>query len=298
MPDVAPGFHDAELRVTFDQFAKERSVRQTDPMHPSDFLIEPGRTVTLDELPTVAEHPEGKAAALVETQRLVAELQDLQQKLWAQHERRVLVVLQARDAGGKDGTVRHVFGHLNPQSVKVTSFSQPTAPELAHDYLWRVHARVPEDGQLGIFNRSHYEDVLIARVHDLVPRAQWKKRFRQICDFERMLTEEGTTIVKFFLHISKEEQRKRLQARVDDPAKHWKYTPADLADRALWDDYGLAHEEMLEKTSTEYAPWSIVPADDKWYRNLVIATVMVHTMRGLNLEFPPGDPTLEHVVVI
>ena len=266
-------------------------------MQPSDFLIAPGHRVALDEIPTAVEYPAGKPAAGNEIQHLVAELADLAERLRAQNSHRVLAVLQGRDAGGKDGTVRNVFSALNPHSVKVTSFSKPTSPELAHDYLWRVHSCVPGDGELGIFNRSHYEDVLVARVHDLVPKARWKKRYQQICDFERMLVEEGTTIVKFYLHISKDEQRQRLQSRVDDPAKHWKYTSDDLADRARWDDYTHAYEDVLTTTSTDDAPWYVIPADQKWYRNLAVARIMVDTLRALKLEYPPGDPALEHFVV-
>jgi len=213
-------------------------------------------------------------------------------RLAAQAEHRVLVVLQSRDAGGKDGTVRHVFGALNPQGTKVTSFGEPTPPELAHDYLWRVHARVPGDGEIMVFNRSHYEDVLVARVRQLVPDSRWSRRYRQIRDFERMLADEGTTIVKLFLHISDDEQRARLQARIDDPAKQWKITAADLADRVRWDEYRVAYEDALARTACERAPWYVIPADRKWYRNLAVARVMVQTLAGLDLHFPPGDPAL------
>lgn len=266
-------------------------------MQASEFLVPPGTAVDLDHFPTNAKDPEGKDDAVAELAELITELQDLQEMLWAQHEHRVLVILQARDAGGKDGTIRKVFSELNPQSVKVTSFKQPTEPELDHDYLWRVHTHVPGNGELMVFNRSHYEDVLVVRVRDLVPKARWKKRYRQIREFERMLVEEGTTIVKFHLHISKDEQRARLQARVDDPKKHWKFAPADVAEREHWDSYRTAYEEMLEKTSTDVAPWYVIPSDHKWFRSLEVARIMVHTLRGLGLEYPPADPDLAGVVV-
>ncbi len=224
------------------------------------------------------------------------ELADLQIRLFAESKQKLLVVLQAMDTGGKDGTIRHVFSGVNPQGVRVWSFGVPTDAELAHDYLWRVHSRTPENGMITIFNRSHYEDVLVVRVKNLVPEDRWQKRFDHIVEFERMLSDEGTTIVKLFLHISKEEQRERLQARLDDPSKHWKFSLGDLDDRSLWDDYVDAYEDAITRTSTKHGPWYVVPADRKWYRNLVVSTILIQTLEGMDPQYPP-DPDLARVVV-
>jgi PPK2 family polyphosphate:nucleotide phosphotransferase len=201
------------------------------------------------------------------------------------------------DTGGKDGVIRSVFDGVNPQGVKVASFKRPTDLELAHDYLWRVHPRVPAKGEITIFNRSHYEDVLVVRVHDLVPAARWERRFQQINEFEEMLVEEGTTILKFFLHISKDEQKERLQARLDDPSKHWKFSLGDLAERERWDDYQAAYEDVLNMTSSPHAPWYVVPADRKWFRDLVIATALVETLEKMGLEYPANPDDLSGVVI-
>lgn len=224
-------------------------------------------------------------------------LEDLQELLYAESERKVLMVLQAIDTGGKDGTIRHVFDGVNPQGVKVANFKKPTRNELAHDYLWRVHKHTPARGEIVVFNRSHYEDVLVVRVHNLVPPEVWKRRYDHINAFERMLVDEGTTVLKFYLHISKAEQRERLQARLDKPHKRWKFDPGDLKERALWDDYMDAFEAMLSKTSTEWAPWYIIPADRKWYRNLVIATILVQTLQGLNMQHPAPVQDLNDIVI-
>lgn len=264
-----------------------------------DYRVRPDHPIHLADHPTAdAGRFDGdKDAALAKTAELTTRLTELQNILWADHSHRVLVVLQAIDGGGKDGTIRHVFGPLNPQGVRVASFKAPTEPELAHDFLWRVHAEVPADGELVVFNRSHYEDVLVARVHALVPKDRWKARYRHIADFEQMLVDEGTTIVKFFLHISKEEQRRRLQARVDTPEKQWKFALGDLPERALWDDYQAAFEDMVNKTSTKVAPWFAIPADDKWYRDLVISRILVDTLEDLHLAYPaPADGVAGTVV--
>jgi PPK2 family polyphosphate:nucleotide phosphotransferase len=224
-------------------------------------------------------------------------LEALQELLYAEDKHRVLIVLQAMDTGGKDGTIRHVFEGVNPQGVKVASFGVPTPEELAHDYLWRVHKQTSGKGEIVIFNRSHYEDVLVVRVHNLVPPEVWGKRYGHINDFEQMLAQEGTTILKFFLHISKEEQKERLQARLDEPHKRWKFNSGDLEERKLWPAYMEAYEEMLGKTSTEWAPWYIVPADRKWYRNLVVAQVIVETLEGLEMRYPQPKEDLNHVVI-
>jgi PPK2 family polyphosphate:nucleotide phosphotransferase len=215
------------------------------------------------------------------------ELQQLQKLLYAQNKHRFLIVMQAMDTGGKDGCIKHVFSRIDPQGIHVRSFKKPTEEELARDFLWRVHARVPRNGEMVIFNRSHYEDVIAVRVKNLYPEQVWRRRVRHIIEFERMLAEEGTTVIKIFLHISKDEQKARLQARLDNPHKHWKFNPEDLKDRARWDDFMRAYEDVLAQTSTEHAPWYVVPANRKWYRNLCVARIVLDTMKSLNMEFPP-----------
>lgn len=217
------------------------------------------------------------------------QLQDMQKMLYAQNKHRILVVMQAMDTGGKDGCIKHVFSHIDPQGIHVRSFKKPTEEELSYDFLWRVHAKVPPRGQLVIFNRSHYEDIIAVRVKKLFPDEVWKRRQRHVVEFERMLAEEGTTIVKIFLHISKEEQKKRLEARLQNPVKHWKFNPDDLADRKRWDDFMAAYEDVMTKTSTEFAPWFVVPADRKWYRNLCVARIMVDTLAKLDMKLPKID---------
>lgn len=217
------------------------------------------------------------------------QLQDLQKMLYAQNKHRILVVMQAMDTGGKDGCIKHVFSHIDPQGIHVRSFKKPTEEELSYDFLWRIHSKVPPRGQLVIFNRSHYEDIIAVRVKKLFPDEVWKRRQRHVVDFERMLAEEGTTIVKIFLHISKEEQKKRLEARLENPVKHWKFNPDDLADRKRWDDFMHAYEDVISKTSTEHAPWYVVPADRKWYRNLCVARIVLDTLKQLRMELPKID---------
>ena len=229
------------------------------------------------------DNKEEGRAALANLNRKLAELQEI---LYAEHKHKVLIVLQAMDTGGKDGAIRHVFKGINPQGVRVASFKIPSAIEMDHDYLWRVHRQTPGKGEMAIFNRSHYEDVLVVRVHKLVPEEVWKRRYDQINNFEKLLAEEGTTILKFYLHISSEEQKERLRARLEDPTKHWKFDPADLKERQLWKEYMRAYEDALEKTSTKYAPWYIVPANKKWYRDLVVASVILETLRDLKMEYP------------
>jgi len=239
----------------------------------------------------------GKEESLLELEKLSKRLGELQELLYAENKQRVLVVLQAMDTGGKDGTIRRVFADVNPQGVRVASFKAPTPEELAHDYLWRVHKVVPGNGEIVIFNRSHYEDVLVVRVHNLVPKQVWSKRYEQINNFERLLAETGTTILKFFLHIDLDEQKERLQARLDDPAKHWKFRLGDLDERKLWPEYMKAYEDALEKTSTDYAPWYIIPANRKWYRDLVISRILVETLESLNMEYPKSEENLDGVVI-
>jgi PPK2 family polyphosphate:nucleotide phosphotransferase len=261
----------------------------------SPFLVAPGAAVDLrarDARDTGA-FGDGKDAGKEALELLNQRLQVLQELLYADGRQRLLVVLQAMDTGGKDGTIRHVFRHTNPQGVKVSSFKRPTEQELARDFLWRIHPDVPADGEIAIFNRSHYEDVLVVRVHDLVPEEQWQKRFEHICAFERLLVEEGTTVRKFFLHISKEEQAERLQARIDTPEKRWKFEHGDLAEREHWDEYQAAYEDVLCRTSTAESPWYVVPADRKWFRNVVVSQVLVDTLEAMVLSYPEADEGIE-----
>ena len=235
--------------------------------------------------------PDRKALGDV-TSALLQHLETLQAAFHADARRALLLVLQGRDAAGKDGTVRAVVGACNPMGVKVASFGPPSSRELAHDYLWRVHQVMPPRGVLGVFNRSHYEDVLVVRVRNLAPPAVWKPRFRQIVEFERMLAENGTVIVKCCLHISRDEQKRRLQERLDDPQKNWKFRLGDLDDRAHWDDYTRAYRDVLSRTSTTWAPWYVVPADDKRVRNYFIARLLVETLESLDLRYPRMDPAV------
>jgi len=261
------------------------------------YRVEPGTTVNLDDWDPRDTGSADKEPGKDRLKELNARLEELQELLYAEGKHKVLVVLQATDTGGKDGTIRHVFDGTNPQGVKVTSFKKPTTEEIAHDYLWRIHAHTPGNGEIAIFNRSHYEDVLVVRVHGLVPEERWSRRYDHINAFEKTLADEGTTIVKFFLNISKEEQAERLQARLDDPTKHWKFSLGDLEERKKWADYRAAFEAMLSRTSTGYAPWYVVPADRKWYRNLVVATVLVETLEGLAMSYPEPEDDLSGVVI-
>jgi PPK2 family polyphosphate:nucleotide phosphotransferase len=263
------------------------------------YRVKPGSQIDLsqwdpnDKSAFEGDKKEGREALLALNERL----ETLQELLYAEHKHKVLVVLQAMDAGGKDGTIRHVFEGVNPQGVKVAGFQVPTRRELAHDYLWRVHKQTPGKGEIVIFNRSHYEDVLVVRVHNLVPPQVWSRRYDHINDFERMLAEEGTTILKFYLHIDQDEQKERLQARLDEPHKRWKFDVGDLEKRKLWPEYTKAFEDVLSLTSTDWAPWYIVPANRKWYRNLVVGTVMVETLEGLKMSYPQPDEDLDQVVI-
>lgn len=229
-----------------------------------------------------------KAEAESRTEALRSKLDELQELLYADHRFAILVVLQGLDSAGKDGVIRHVFTGVNPQGVDVASFKVPTAWELDHDFLWRVHAHTPAKGRIAIFNRSHYEDVLAARVHKLVAKDVWEQRYRAINEFERTLTHEGTTVLKFFLQLSRKEQKERLQARLDDPTKRWKFSDADLHERKFWPEYMQAYEELLGQTSTEWAPWYVVPSDHKWFRNWAVSKVLVGALEELKLSYPAG----------
>jgi PPK2 family polyphosphate:nucleotide phosphotransferase len=259
------------------------------------YRVKSGKRVHLDKIDPDETKLAGKKEATEQNEKIQSRLGDLQELLFAEHKHKILIVLQGMDTSGKDGTVRHVMSGFNPAGVHVVSFKRPTQIELDHDYLWRVHSQVPAAGEVVVFNRSHYEDVLIVRVHAFVPPSVWSKRYDQINDFERMLSENGTTVLKFFLHISKEEQRKRLEARIKDPAKRWKFQHTDIEERKLWDDYVKAYEAALEKTSTDWAPWYIVPANTKWYRNYVVGSIIRRAMENLKMRYPEPDLSNEKI---
>lgn len=261
--------------------------------------IAPGAVVDLARIDTRATpafdgDKQDSAPVLAERQRRLAELQDV---LYADGSHRVLLILQGMDTGGKDGTIRHVFRDVDPIGVRTQSFKKPSETELAHDYLWRVHSQVPGDGELVVFNRSHYEDVLVVRVHGHIDDERAQQRFRHIREFEQLLVDEGTTIVKVFLHISKDEQAQRLQARLDEPDKHWKFSRGDLAERERWDDYQRVYAEAIQETTTPAAPWYVVPADRKWYRNLVVSQLLIDTLERLELRYPEPEDGLDEITV-
>ncbi|MBT8211942.1 MAG: polyphosphate kinase 2 family protein [Acidimicrobiia bacterium] len=259
--------------------------------------VEPGSRVDLSAISATETGGLTREDAERRFKDLAKELGELGRLLWADGSRKLLMVLQAMDTGGKDGTIRKVFRRTNPQGVKIANFKVPTTEELAHDYLWRVHEHTPGSGEIGVFNRSHYEDVLVVRVLDLVPEERWSKRFDHINAFEKLLADEGTIIRKFYLHIDKDEQKRRLQARLDDPTKNWKFNTGDLDHRKLWDSYMAAYEDVLERTSTDHAPWHIIPANHKWYRNLLVAEVLVEALRGAGLEYPLPEEDLDGIVI-
>jgi PPK2 family polyphosphate:nucleotide phosphotransferase len=239
-----------------------------------------------------------KALDREETLAITRQIEVCQEMLYAERKRKVLLVLQGMDTGGKDGTVKAMFSNINPMGIRAVAFKQPTDVELAHDYLWRVHQHVPVRGEIAIFNRSHYEDVLITRVQDMIDEKECKRRYAQIRDFERLLAETGTVIVKVFLHISKEEQRERLQERLDDPDKQWKFDPNDVAQRKRWDDYQRAYELAIRETDADHAPWYVVPANSKTQRNLVVASLLLETLNAMKLEFPKPDAKLSKTRIV
>jgi PPK2 family polyphosphate:nucleotide phosphotransferase len=251
------------------------------------FIVRPGEAAGLDgrdpgEAGPIADKAEGEA----ETEQNRRELDDAQELLWADNSRALLVVLQGMDTCGKDGTIRHVMTGVSPQGCVVTSFKVPNEEERDHDYLWRVHKAAPRKGEIGVFNRSHYEDVLVVRVHGLVTERVWRARYEEINAFEKHLHENGTRILKFFLHISKGEQKKRLRARLDDPKKNWKFSEGDIEERKLWDEYMEAYEEAITRCSTEWAPWFVIPADRKWFRNLAVSEIITEALKDMNLKWP------------
>jgi PPK2 family polyphosphate:nucleotide phosphotransferase len=259
--------------------------------------VRPGTQVDLSTFEPAATHGHTKESAAEELEAGLARLTDLQDRLWAEGKHRVLVVLQGIDAAGKDGTLRHVMGAFNPQGCPVTAFKVPSPEELAHDYLWRVHRRVPGNGEIGVFNRSHYEDVLVVRVHEIVPKKVWARRYDQINAFEQLLVDEGTTILKFFLYIDRDEQRERFQARLDDPTKRWKFRLGDLDERKRWDAYIAAYEDALSRCSTADAPWYVIPSNRKWFRNLAVANILADTLEKLDPRYPEPEEDLAGVVV-
>ena len=262
-------------------------------MNSQKLMVKPGSRVKLSSRDPDDTHGYTKEKAALELEKHQARMAELQELLYADKKHSLLIVLQGLDASGKDGTIRHVMSGVNPQGCHVTSFKAPTAEDLGHDFLWRVHKAVPIKGEIGVFNRSHYEDVLVVRVHQLVPKSIWSGRYRHINDFERLLTDNGMKILKFFLHISKDEQKKRLAERLADPHKMWKFTLADIEERSYWDDYMRAYEDALSECSTGFAPWCVIPADKKWFRNLAVSQLIVETLDSLDMKFPKPefDPT-------
>ncbi|WP_161882650.1 polyphosphate kinase 2 family protein [Deinococcus alpinitundrae] len=256
-----------------------------------------GKKVNLSKLPTDDTGKLSREDSEAETLEIGLELAKLQDRLYAESKQSLLVVLQARDAGGKDGTVKHVFELINPQGVIVTNFKVPNEEDLKHDFLWRIHPHTPAAGMIAVFNRSYYEDVLVTRVHDLISDKEAEQRFKHIRHFEDLLASRGTRILKLYLHISSEEQRERLQERLDDPEKNWKFNPSDLKERARWPEYTSAYEDALSATSTDAAPWYVIPADHKWYRNRVIATLLLDTLREMNPQYPEPEFDLTNVAV-
>jgi PPK2 family polyphosphate:nucleotide phosphotransferase len=264
----------------------------------SPYLVRPGKKFKLKDRDPADTGPfKRKDDAADATAENLSALDELQEVMYAEAKHALLVVFQAMDGGGKDGAIEHVFSGVNPQGCQVTSFKVPSSLERSHDFLWRHHLAVPPKGMIGIFNRSHYEAVLVERVEKLVPEKVWRRRYDHLNAFESLLADEGTVVLKFFLHISKDEQKRRMEARLADPHKNWKFNTGDLATRAQWDGYMEAYEDLLGKCSTEAAPWYVVPADKKWFRNWVISDTIVRTLKKLDMKFPPPEPGLDKVVV-
>jgi len=259
------------------------------------FRVEPGRAVRLAEIDPCYKAMDEKKAARHETRKNVERLRELQFLLYGEHRRSLLVCLQAMDAGGKDGTIRHVLGYMNPQGCRVQAFKVPTHEEADHDFLWRIHKAVPRRGEVAIFNRSHYEDVLVARVHNLVPPNVWSGRYDTINAFEKHLSDNGTHVLKFYLHINAEEQLRRFKKLLDDPRRQWKISEADYAERHFWDDYEGAYEDALNRCSTDSSPWFVVPANHKWSRNLIVSRIMVEFLESLDMQFPETTINLDEI---
>lgn len=265
---------------------------------PKPVTFKPGDKIKLSDIdPRKVDGDWDKESAYERIEQNTEVSRDLAYRLYAENRRAVLLVLQGMDTAGKDGTIRTVMTGINPQSCQITPFKQPSHEEQDHGFLWRVHRAVPRRGNIGIFNRSHYEDVLVVRVHNLVPKDEWKSRYDRINEFERLLTEGGITIIKCFLHVSHEEQRERLQARLDNPDKRWKFSKADISERKLWKDYQEAYEDALIKCNTKHAPWHIIPSDRKWYRNMIVSELLKDTLADMDPQFPPSEEGLDGIVV-
>lgn len=295
-------FHAAAKATTevASEMAPEKIVVDSPPPKPNyaRYRVRPEQPIVLAAIdPNTSEGYKNKKDAEDELEHQRQRLQNLQERFYAEHQRSLLIVLQAMDTGGKDGTIKHVFGGLNPQGCQVWSFKKPSDEESSHDFLWRYHQRTPQRGMISIFNRSHYEDVLIVRVKQLVPQEVWQERYQLINEFEHMLTLNNIRVIKFFLHISKDEQKRRLESRLKDPNKHWKFSSNDIKERQFWDDYQAAFEDAINNCSTAYAPWYVVPANKKWYRNLVVARTIADTLESMNPQYPPAEVGLENIVV-
>jgi PPK2 family polyphosphate:nucleotide phosphotransferase len=296
---IAASIDARELAVPV-RFFFERAIpsKVETPMIDCSYLIPPGKDIRLSKLPTKSTGDfKSKHEAILATRKNIARLEQLQQLLYAEAKHALLIVFQAIDAGGKDGAIEHVFSGVNPQGCSVTSFKQPTELEKRHDFLWREHAALPPRGMIGIFNRSHYESVLVERVDKLTPEKVWSKRYDHINAFEKMLADEGTIILKFFLHISREEQKKRLQARLADPCKNWKFSSADVKERKHWDAYESAFEDAINRCSKKHAPWFVAPSDRKWFRNWVVSDAIVRTLETLDMKFPEPVEALETIKI-
>jgi PPK2 family polyphosphate:nucleotide phosphotransferase len=273
---------------------KDKSPKPNYPL----YRIQPGERISLANIdPNASEDYKKKKDITAELEKQRQRIRKLQERLYAENQRSLLIVLQAMDTGGKDGTIKHVFREVNPQGCQVWSFKIPSHEEASHDFLWRYHHRVPQRGMITIFNRAHYEDVLVVRVHELVPENIWRQRYHIINEFEQMLTLSNVTILKFFLHISKDEQKRRLESRLNNPDKQWKFSQNDIKERRLWDKYQKAFEDAISNCSTSYAPWYVVPANKKWYRNLVVARTIADTLEAMNPQYPNGEKGLKKIVI-
>jgi len=273
------------------------SDRSLKPDYPR-YRVRPGKPIVLADLdPNESNAYQSKKDAEQELEKQRQRLQELQARLFAEQKQSLLIVLQAIDTGGKDGTIKHVFQGVNPQGCQVWSFKQPSIEELNHDFLWRYHQRTPGRGMIAIFNRSHYEDVLVTRVKQLVPEEIWRERYQLINEFEHMLALNHIMVLKFFLHISKDEQKRRLESRLAEPDKRWKFSVNDVKERLLWDDYQIAFQDAINSCSTEYAPWYVIPANRKWYRNLVVARTIADTLEAMNPQYPVEPPGLDNIVI-
>ena len=259
--------------------------------------FKPGSKIRLQDFDTRSTSGTTKEKALAICEENTTTINEVSYRLYAENNRALLLVMQGMDTAGKDGAIRHIMRGVDAQATEVHPFKKPSSLELDHDFLWRIHQKVPSKGNIGIFNRSHYEDVLVVRVHNLVPKNEWSTRYDRINDFEELLTDSGVTILKFFLHISKEEQLERLQARLDNPHKRWKFSKADLSERKLWDDYQAAYTDALNKCNTTHAPWHIICADRKWHRNLVIGSIVRNTLEQMNPKYPPAEEGLEDIIL-